>query len=129
MSNLNLRSVTGKDGLPVQFPTGIAIGSGALGGVNNIGVAGQAGFGVGVCPGPLPAGMGGLPDYQNVLSDNYGNYQYSDGSVMCWIPAFYYKWGTGANGVRSMPTGRTCASGTQRMASYEPTISAPARFP
>lgn len=99
MSNINLRSITGKDGQPVQFPTGIAIGSGSTGGVNNIGLAGQAGFGVGVCPGPLPAGMGGLPDYQNVLSDNYGNYKYSDGSVMCWVPAFYYKWGTGANGV------------------------------
>ncbi len=99
MSNLNLRSVTGKEGQPVQFPTGIVIGSGALGGVNNIGIAGQAGFGVGVCPGPLPAGMGGLSDYQNPLADAYGNYQYSDGSVMVWIPAFYYKWGTGANGV------------------------------
>ena len=99
MSNLNLRKITGKDGQPVQFPTGIAIGSGALGGVNNIGIAGQAGFGVGVCPGPLPAGMGGLPDYQNVLSDNYGNYQYSDGSVMYWRPAFYFKYGTGANGL------------------------------
>jgi len=33
-------------------------------------------------------------------SDNYGNYQCSvDGSVMCWIPAFYYKIGTGANGL------------------------------
>ena len=99
MSNLNLRSITGKDGHPVQFPTGIMIGSGASGGINNIGIPGQAGFGAGVCPGPLPAGMGGLPDYQNVLADNYGNYQYSDGSVMVWIPAFYYKWGTGANGV------------------------------
>jgi len=99
VSNLNLRKITGKDGQPVQFPTGIVIGSGALGGINNIGIAGQAGFGVGVCPGPLPAGMGGLSDYQNPLADAYGNYQYSDGSVMVWIPAFYYKWGTGANGV------------------------------
>lgn len=99
MSNLNTRSVTGKDGLPVAFPTGIMIGSGASGNVNHIGVAGSAGFGVGICPGPLPAGFGGLSDYSNPLSDNYGNYQYSDGSVMVWIPAFYYKWGTGANGV------------------------------
>jgi hypothetical protein len=43
--------------------------------------------------------MGALFGYSDPSSDNYGNYQYSDGSVMCWIPAFYYKWGTGANGV------------------------------
>jgi hypothetical protein len=99
MSNLNLRSVTGIDGGPVMFPSGISIGAGAPGGVNNIGTAGGQGFGVGVCPGPLPAGMGALFGYSDPSSDNYGNYQYSDGSVMCWIPAFYYKWGTGANGV------------------------------
>ena len=99
MSNLNVRSITGKDGQPVQFPTGIVIGSGTFGGINNIGIVGQAGVGVGVCPGPMPAGMGGLSDYQNPLADNYGNYQYSEGSVMCWMPAFYFKWGTGANGV------------------------------
>ncbi len=93
MSNLNLRTITGKDGLPVLFPTGIAIGSGALGGVNNIGIAGQVGFGVGICPGPLPSGMTGMSDYTNPMSDNYGNYQFTDGSVMVWIPAFYYLWG------------------------------------
>lgn len=93
MSNLSLRTITGKDGLPVLFPTGIAIGSGALGGVNNIGIAGQPGFGVGICPGPMPSGMVGMSDYQNPMSDNYGNYQYTDGSVMVWIPAFYYLWG------------------------------------
>ncbi len=98
MSNLNLRSITGKDGQPVYFPTGIAIGSGKNA-ANNVGVAGQQGFGVGICPGPLPAGMGVMFGYDNPASDNYGNYQYSDGSVMVWVPAFYYKWGTGANGV------------------------------
>lgn len=100
MSNLNVRSISGKDGSPVMFPDGISIGAGAPGGVNNIGTAGGQGFGVGVCPGPLPSGMGALFGYSDPSSDNYGNYQNSsDGSVMCWIPAFYYKWGTGANGV------------------------------
>lgn len=99
MSNLNARSVTGKDGQPVLFPTGIMIGNGAPGTTNNIGIAGQAGFGVGICPGPLPSGMGQLPGCTDPLSDNYGNYQYSDGSVMVWIPAFFYKVGTGANGL------------------------------
>ena len=83
---------------PANFPFGVTFGS-APGISNNIGTAGQAGFGVGVCPGPLPTGMVALAGYQNQLSDNYGNYQYSDGSVMVWVPAFYYKWGTGSNGL------------------------------
>lgn len=99
MSNLNVRSITGKGGGPVMFPTGISIGAGAPGTTNNIGVPGQQGFGAGVCPGPLPAGMGAMFGYADPSSDNYGNYQYSDGSVMVWVPAFYYKWGTGANGL------------------------------
>lgn len=97
VSNVTVRSITGKDNQPVLFPTGISIGSGSGG--NNIGIAGQAGFGVGVCPGPLPSGFGGQSGYADSMSDNYGNYQYSDGSVMVWVPAFYYKWGTGTNGL------------------------------
>ncbi len=99
MSNLNLRSVTGKDGLPVLFPTGIQIGAGAAGGINNIGIANQPGFGVGVCPGPLPAGMGTLFGYTDPTHDNYGNYMYSDGSIMIWRPAYWLKYGTGSNGL------------------------------
>ncbi len=66
--------------------------------LSTIGTPGQPGFGVGVCPSP-PAGFVGLPGYDYPLDDNYGNYQYSDGSVMCWIPAFFYKYGTGSNGL------------------------------
>ena len=66
--------------------------------VNNIGVPGQQGFGIGVCPGPLPEGMSGMADFNDPASDFYGNYTYLDGSVMVWIPAFYYKIGTGENG-------------------------------
>lgn len=99
MSNLNVRSVTGKDGQPVSFPTGINIGTGAPGAVNEIGVAGQRGFGVGICPGPLPSGMVEMTGTRDQGSDNYGNYQFSDGSVMVWIPAFFIKYGTGANGL------------------------------
>lgn len=99
MSNLTLRNIYGKDGAPVNFPNGLVIGSNAGGTVNNIGTAGQAGFGVGICPGPLPSGMVALSGYADPLHDQYGNYQYSDGSVMVWMPAFFYKWGTGANGV------------------------------
>lgn len=59
------------------------------GAVNDIGVPGQEGFGVGVCPGPLPEGM--------TASDTYGNYIFTDGSIMVWIPAFFYKIGTDKN--------------------------------
>lgn len=84
---------------PAYFPYGFRVASGYSNGVNDIGIAGQRGFGVGICPGPLPANMGGLLGYNDPASDNYGNYQYSDGSVMVWVPAFYYKWGSGSNGV------------------------------
>jgi hypothetical protein len=66
---------------------------------NSIGTAGASGFGVGICPGPLPRGMTPLSGYNDPSSDNYGNYMYSDGSIMVWVPAFYYKWGTGSNGL------------------------------
>ena len=84
---------------PANFPFGLRIGSGSTNGINDVGVAGQRGFGVGICPGPLPSGMVGIQGYNDPASDNYGNYQFSDGSVMVWVPAFYYKWGTGSNGV------------------------------
>ena len=83
---------------PAYFPFGIRIANGYNNNVNNIGVAGQRGFGVGICPGPLPSGMGAMTGYNDPASDNYGNYQYTDGSVMVWVPAFYYKYGTGSNG-------------------------------
>lgn len=65
--------------------------------INDIGTPGGRGFGVGICPTP-PAGMHGLVGYTDPASDDWGNYQYADGSIMCWIPGFYYIWGTGANG-------------------------------
>lgn len=99
MSTVRARNFQGPDNTPAYFPYGLRIGSAATGSINNIGIAGQQGFGVGICPGPLPSGMGALFGYSDPLSDNYGNYQYSDGSVMVWVPAFYYKWGTGANGL------------------------------
>jgi len=97
MSNLIIRTITGKQNEPVSFPTGISIGKGAAGSVNNIGLPGQQGFGVGICPGPLPAGMGELFGTRDQSSDNYGNYVNSDGSIMVWVPAFYYMFGNGAN--------------------------------
>ncbi|MGI9133985.1 MAG: hypothetical protein ACR2I0_08610, partial [Rhodoferax sp.] len=47
----------------------------------------------------LPTNMAKLYGTEDPASDNYGNYQYSDGSVMCYVPAFFYKYGTGSNGL------------------------------
>ena len=68
-------------------------------GNNDIGIPGTLGFGVGTAP-ELLIGMSELPGTQDISSDEYGNYIFdSDGSIMVWIPAFWYKWGTGSNGV------------------------------
>lgn len=59
---------------------------------NLIGTPGEIGFGVGVCPANiLPAGFTPMQGYQDPSSPNYGNYQYKDGSIMVWIPQFYYR--------------------------------------
>lgn len=58
----------------------------------SIGVPGTQGFGVGVCPtAVLPAGMTPLYGHDQVQHPNYGNYQFSDGSVMVFVPCFYYR--------------------------------------
>ena len=98
MSTLVIRTIRTPDGTPVNFPNGISTGTATGSGtINNIGVAGQQGFGVGIAP-SLPTGFAKLYGTEDPASDNYGNYQYSDGSVMVYVPAFYYKYGTGGNG-------------------------------
>jgi hypothetical protein len=65
-----------------------------------IGTSGAEGFGVGVCPAAdLPTGFTGVDGYTDSSDDDYGNYTYTDGSVMVFIPKFYYKVGTGSNGL------------------------------
>jgi hypothetical protein len=99
MSTVITRNVQTPDGSPVNFPNGIRIGSAmGAGTVNNIGVPGQQGFGVGIAP-ELPAGFSRLFGTEDPASADYGNYLYSDGSVMCYVPAFFYKYGTGTNGL------------------------------
>ena len=66
--------------------------------VNDIGIPGAAGFGVGICPTP-PAGFTPLSGFYTPTHPNFGNYAYTDGSTMVWIPAFYYLIGTGSNGL------------------------------
>lgn len=59
---------------------------------NTIGIPGQVGFGVGIAPyAALLAGFTPLPGYNIPWHSNYGNYQYSDGSIMVWIPKHYYR--------------------------------------
>lgn len=59
---------------------------------NIIGVPGSIGFGVGVCPdSSIPTGFTPMEGCYDPISPNYGNYQYLDGSVMVWIPKFYYR--------------------------------------
>lgn len=60
--------------------------------LNDIGIPGTAGYGVGICPN-LPAGFSPLRGTTDPMSANYGNYIYSDGSIMCWIPAHYVRIG------------------------------------
>lgn len=62
-------------------------------------VVGEQGFGVGICPETLPEGMAGMAGFTDKASVNFGNYIHSSGSVMVFVPAFWYKWGTGANGL------------------------------
>lgn len=64
---------------------------------SGIGVMGTLGAGVGVCAEALPKGMRALEGTADRTHAEYGNYQCGDGSVMVWIPAFYYKIGTGRN--------------------------------
>lgn len=64
-------------------------------GVNKIGVAGAAGFGVGICDlDDLPSGFVPLSGHADATNANYGNYQFSDGSVMVYIPWFVYTFST-----------------------------------
>ena len=98
MSTLFIRTVQTPDGSPVAFPNGIRVGTATgAGTINHIGTPGQQGFGVGIAP-ELPTGFAKLYGTEDPASDNYGNYQYTDGSVMCYVPAFFYRYGTGANG-------------------------------
>ncbi len=63
--------------------------------ITKIGIAGAIGFGVGVYPEiTLPSGFSALTGTTIPSSDEFGNYQYQDGSIMCWIPAFYYRIGS-----------------------------------
>jgi hypothetical protein len=61
--------------------------------VNDIGIPGTLGFGVGICP-ALPSDMSAKQGSTDRLNDNYGNYlNNSDGSHDVWIARFYMRLG------------------------------------
>lgn len=92
MSTLSVNKLAPKSGQSIAVDGNLQFGAGfgIQPAVNRIGVAGQPGFGVGI-PAILPAGFSKLTGSEDITSANYGNYQYSDGSIMVWVPAFYYK--------------------------------------
>lgn len=100
MSTLVTRNIQSPDGGPVNFPNGFTTGQsgGGAGTVNHIGIAGQQGFGVGIAP-EVPTGFAKLSGTDDPASGAYGNYITTDGSVMVYVPAFFYKPGTGSNGM------------------------------
>lgn len=100
MSSLTVYEVRSPDGRPVNFPNGFTTGQsgGGAGTVNHIGIAGQQGFGVGIAPERF-SGLDKLSGTDDPAAANYGNYQFSEGSIMYYMPAFFYKIGTGNNGL------------------------------
>lgn len=61
---------------------------------------GSPGADLGVCnPNNLPYGMLELPGTRILGHPQFGNYIFQDGSIMCYRPRRYYKYGTGSNGL------------------------------
>lgn len=79
---------------------GLLLASGKAGGNQTVGEAGGQGFGVGVYggdPADLDAmGLTPMDGCDDPSSDNYGNYVHTNGSIMCFIPAFCYRIGNPA---------------------------------
>lgn len=66
-----------------------------VGGGKADGMAGSVGFGVGVCPeDELPSDLVGLNGYKVPNASNYGNYLHDNGSIMVFVPTFYYRVGS-----------------------------------
>jgi hypothetical protein len=59
-----------------------------------IGQAGHKGFGVGTYPYDLPSGFMEMEGTTDRSSENYGNYQFEDGSILVFVPRFYYRIGS-----------------------------------
>jgi len=92
MSTLKVNTIDSQSGGDITVNQNLVFvsGKGFTSEVNEIGVPGGQGFGVGICP-ETPTGFSELTGTQDITSANYGNYIYADGSIMVWVPRFYYK--------------------------------------
>lgn len=83
--------------------TDLATALAAIGIYSELTVAsmGGPGAGMGICkPDYVPAGLVGLSGYTDKMHANFGNYIHpASGSIMGFIPRYWYKWGTGSNGL------------------------------
>lgn len=79
---------------------GLLLAGPRSGATATIGEAGGMGFGVGCYGGDsadLDAmGLTPMDGYDDPSSDNYGNYRHTNGSIMCFVPAFCYRVGNAA---------------------------------
>ena len=101
MSFVTTREIRTPDHQPLYLPDGIRVGGTSTGAglVNDIGTPGQQGFGVGIAP-SLPTYFAELYGTRDPAAPTYGNYIYEpDGSIMCYEPVCYVKYGTGSNGL------------------------------
>jgi hypothetical protein len=62
-----------------------------------IGTQGTQGFGVGIYPTTLPSGFSNLASNTDKAHANYGNYQTTNGSIMVFVPRFYYRIGSASS--------------------------------
>ncbi|MBN8516229.1 hypothetical protein [Accumulibacter sp.] len=95
LSAIDSRMVVDREGRKI----GTIGPNGTLSSVFGIGDPDGPGFGVGVCTETLPRGMVPLYGADDPYAPTRGNYQTADGSIMCWIPEFVWKWGNGTNGL------------------------------
>ena len=79
------------NGTTGNFSGSVIVGGTLQDSLYSIGSPGASGFGVAAYQGTLPSGFSAFTNSDNPLSPNYGNYEYSDDSIMVWIPKFYYK--------------------------------------
>lgn len=73
----------------LMMEAGYTIGYGA----SDIGAQGSYGFGTAPYPYAVPQDFSPMVGTYDTFHENYGNYEYVDGSTMAWIPRFYYRIG------------------------------------
>lgn len=94
MASRNL-SLYEHDDRTIRSASGVVLGLTTVHKANiyGIGEIGKYGYGVGVAPESLVASFGlqAMDGYYDVLNANYGNYMDATGSIMVFVPKFYYK--------------------------------------